>query len=281
VQGDLAQIEARVLPWLANQQWKLEAFRAFDLGTGPDLYLVGAARILKKRIEEITKALRQLFGKVPELACGYGGAEGAFRAMAEGLGMILPEDVQPAEIVAGWREANYEIANWDDGFWVRLEAAARNAVLYPGTTFEAGEHIRFVMWRRWLKMELPSGGFLSYADPHIADHKYGGPNALCFWGINNYTRKWERLYTYGGKLSADATQSTAREIFAYNWQHVEDEGFPIVLRVHDELVTEPIDDPAYSVERLVKAITRRPPWLDERMPLAAGGFEAQRYRKDD
>jgi DNA polymerase len=235
---------------------------------------------LGKRPEDITKYERQTYGKVPELACGYGGSAGAFNAMAQLYNLDLPlHEVQ--EIVSGWRDANAEIANWTDGLWVKLEEAARNAVLYPGTTFAAGEHIRFVKWREWLKMELPSGGFLSYASPHIADHPYGGPNALCFWGINNYTRKWERLYTYGGKLSADATQSTAREIFAHNWQHVEDEGFPIVLRVHDELVTEPLDTEDFTVERLVKAITRRPPWLDERMPLAAGGFEAQRYRKDD
>jgi DNA polymerase len=100
-------------------------------------------------------------------------------------------------------------------------------------------------------------------------------------GINNYTRRWERLYTYGGKLSADATQATARELFAYNWSHVEDLGFPIVLRVHDELVTEPLDDPNYSVTKLMKAMTRRPPWIDDKLPLAAGGFEAYRYRKDD
>lgn len=280
VQADLGQIEARVLPWLAGAQWKLDAFRAFDNGTGPDLYLVGAARILKCSIEEITKALRQLYGKVPELACGYGGSVGAFNAMAVGLGMDLPPEHEVKEIVDGWREANVEIANWTDGFWVRLEEAARNAIAYPGTTFEAGEHIRFEKWRNWLRMELPSGGFLSYADPHISDHKYGGTNALCFWGLNSYTRKWEKLYTYGGKLSADATQSTAREIFTYNWQHIEDEGFPIVLRVHDEVLTEPLDDPALSVDRLVAALTRRPPWLDERMPLAAGGFEAYRYKKE-
>src|SRR6476619_3059726 len=105
-------------------------------------------------------------------------------------------------------------------------------------------------------MELPGGGFLSYASAHVGDHPHGGPTSLCFWGINSYTRKWEKMYTYGGKLSADATQSTAREIFAYNWQHVEDEGFPIVLRVHDELLTEPLDDPNQSVHKLVAALTR-------------------------
>jgi DNA polymerase len=281
VQGDLSQIEARILPWLAEQEWKLQAFRDFDAGAGPDLYLVGAARILQKSIDEITKALRQLYGKVPELACGYGGSVGAFQAMARGLGMELPELSEVHEIVRGWREANDQIANWTDGLWVRLEEAARMAIAAPGQVFNAGPYIAFERWRGWLKMHLPSGGFLSYASPHIGDHDHGGPNSICFWGINNYTRRWEKLYTYGGKLSADATQATARELFAHNWQHVEDQGFPIVLRVHDELVTEPLDDPNLSVQKLTEAMLRRPPWIDDKLPLAAGGFEAYRYRKDD
>jgi DNA polymerase len=280
VQADLSQIEARVLPWLAGQQWKLDAFRAYDEGTGPELYIIGAARILGKTPEEIDRYMRQAYGKVPELACGYGGSTGAFNTFARLYRLDLPLH-EVGEIVAGWREANHEIANWTDGLWVKLETAARQAISSPGNTFEAGEHIRFEKWRNWLRMELPSGGFLSYADPQITDHDFGGPNSVTFMGINTYTKKWERLYTYGGKLSADATQSTAREIFAYNWHHIEEQGFPIVLRVHDEVITEPPDDPAYSVDKLVAALTRRPPWLDERMPLAAGGFEAYRYRKDD
>jgi DNA polymerase len=99
-------------------------------------------------------------------------------------------------------------------------------------------------------------------------------------GINNYTRRWERITTYGGKLSADATQSTAREILAHNMPHIEASGYPIVLTVHDEVITEPLDTDNHSVDDLVARITRRPPWIDDALPLAAGGFEAYRYRKD-
>lgn len=279
VQADLGQIEARVLPWLADEKWKLEAFKRYDAGTGPDLYIVGAARITGKKPEEIDGYTRQALGKVPELACGYGGAVGAFNIFAKLYNLDLPLH-EVDSIVRAWREANPRIANWDDGLWVTLENAAREAINNTGRVVEAGEHIKFERWRNWLRMILPSGGFLSYADPRIQEHKFGGPNSITFMGINSYTRKWERLYTYGGKLSADATQATAREIFAHNWRHAQEEGFPIVLRVHDELVTEPVDDPNLSVHKLVAALTRRPPWLDERMPLAAGGFEAQRYRKD-
>jgi len=280
VQADFSQIEARVLPWLAGAQWKLDAFRAFDEGRGPDTYVVGAARILGISIEEVTKALRQMYGKVPELACGYGGASGAFASMVEVLRMEPMSPDVVATIVREWREANPEIANWTDGLWVRLEEGAREAIQSPGRTVEVG-YVVFEKWRNWLKMRLPSGGWLSYADPHFYDHPHGGPNSLCFWGVNSYTKRWERLYTYGGKLSADATQATARELLAYNFEHIEEQGFPIVLQVHDEVITEPVDDPNYSVNNLVAALTRRPPWIDDKLPISADGFEAYRYRKED
>lgn len=280
VQADFKQIEARVLPWLAEAQWKLDAFRAFDEGRGPDLYRVGAARIRRITIEEVDKYIRQMYGKVPELACGYGGSVGAFHAMSVQLGAQLLPYHETKEIVDDWREANPEIANWTDGLWVRLENAARAAINAPGKTFEAGPYIRFEKWRNWLRMELPSGGFLSYADPHYFDHPKGGPNSLCFWGLNSYTKRWERLYTYGGKLSADATQATARELLAYNLHHI-DEEYPIVLQVHDEVITETPDDPRYSVDGLVARLIRRPPWIDDKLPVSADGFEAYRYRKED
>ena len=280
VQGDLSQIEARVLPWLAGEDWKLKAFFEYDAGTGPDIYKITAGRILSKVAEEITRRERQDYGKVPELSCGYGGGYKAFMKTAQLYNLDIPENVAD-EVVREWRLANAAVADWGSGLWVKLEEAATKAVQMPGVTFEAGEHIRFERWENWLRMELPSGGFLSYAAPALAPHPVTEQLSLSFMGINSYTKRWERIFTYGGKLAADATQSTAREIFTYNWQHVEDQGFPIVLRVHDELVTEPLDDPNYSVNKLMEAMTRRPPWIDDRLPLAAGGFEAQRYRKDD
>lgn len=280
VQADLSGIESRVLPWLAEEKWKLEAWRAYDEGRGPKVYNVGAARILGVSLDALTSALVQAYGKVPDLACGYGGAAGAFAAMSKVYGLKLPEH-EVGEIVRAWRAAHPAIADWTTGFWARLDRAARDAIRQPGVTFEAGPHIRFERWRNWLRMELPSGGFLSYAAPAIVeDPRRRGSDTISFMGINNYTRRWERLYTYGGKLSADATQSTAREILAHNLPHVEEGGYPIILQVHDEVVTEPIDDVNYSVQNLIKLLTRRPEWIDDNLPLAAGGFEAKRYRKD-
>ena len=279
VQADLSGIEARVLPWLAGEEWKLDVFRKADAKEGPDVYCATASRILGRTITKEDPE-RQSHGKVVELACGYGGAAGAFAQFARLYKVDMPEH-EVHETVRAWREAHPAIADWDDGLWAKLDRAARQAILHPGQTFEAGEHIRFVKWRNWLKMELPSGGFLSYASPKILpDPRRPGNDSISFMGINNYTRRWERIYTYGGKLSADATQSTAREILAHNLEHVEEEGYPIVLQVHDEVLTEPLDNLNHSVQDLIEKLTRRPEWIDDRLPLAAGGFEGYRYKKD-
>jgi DNA polymerase len=289
VQADLAQIEARVLPWLAREEWKLDAFTKYDMGLGPDLYYVGAARLLSiirnetVSPEEIDKALRQAYGKVPDLACGYGGASGAFAQFAA----LYRVDMAPDEVataVRTWREGHRAIADWDTGFWKQLDDAARLAIQHRGEWFDAGRYIRFKRINEWLVMRLPSGGFLSYAHPRIVPDprkgRFEGRDTISFMGIDAYTKRWTQLYTYGGKLSADATQATAREILAYNLPHVE-EKYPIILQVHDEVVTETPDDPEWNVDDLVARLTRRPPWIDDKLPLAAGGFEAYRYRKDD
>jgi DNA polymerase len=291
VQADLSGIEARVLPWLAGEEWKLKAFWDYDTITGvdmlgdpvrkgPDMYRATAAKLLKKAVRDITGKERQSHGKVVELACGYGGAAGAFAQFAALYRVDMPRHEVDAAI-RGWREAHPAIADWDDGLWALLDRAARGAIQNKGKLFYAGKHIAFERWRNWLKMHLPSGGYLSYANPAIIeDPRRPGNDTVSFMGINNYTRRWERITTYGGKLSADATQSTAREILAFNMPHIEASGYPIVLTVHDEVITEPLDTDNHSVDDLVARITRRPPWIDDALPLAAGGFEAYRYRKD-
>lgn len=280
VQGDFAQIEARVLPWLAGETWKLDAFRAYDKGEGPDLYKATAARVLKKDAGEVTKPDRQRYGKVPELACGYGGAVGAFRSMARLLGGDDMPEAQAKEIVDAWRKANPAIADWDNGLWAKLNRAAWDAVT-SGGTHEVNGKVSFEKWRSWLRYTLPSGRTLCYADPQIIeDPRMPGKMTLSYMGLNSYTRKWERLTTYGGKLSADGTQATARDILWHAAPLVEAAGFPIISRIHDEFVTEPLDDEKYSVQRMVEAMTTRPWWTDEQLPLAADGFEDYRYRKD-
>jgi DNA polymerase len=279
VVADLAQIEARVLPWLAEQEWKLQAFRNYDAGTGPDLYKIGAGRVLGKDPNDITKEERQGQGKVPELACGYGGSVGAFHSMALIYGVVV-NDAEAKEIVTGWRKANAEIADWETGLWARLDRAARMAIENPGKIFEAGPYIRFDKWRSWLRMELPSGNVVCFADANIVDDpKWKGKTTIGYMGLNPYTRQWSKRYTYGGKIAADATQSTARDIMMSSVPVLEKLGYGIVLRCHDEILSETADDPRWNAEEMIRVMTTHPSWTDDKLPLAADGFEAYRYRK--
>lgn len=275
VVADLSNIEGRVLAWLADEEWKLRAFFEYDAGRGPDLYHVTAGNILGKPPEQVTKDERQTTGKVPELACGYQGSVGAFQSMAALYGLDLPDD-EVERIVKGWRTKNSKIVQ----FWYMLDRAAREAVEQPGVVTRVGK-IKFHVQGSWLRMQLPSGRMLCYSSPKIVPHPmFEDSTSLSYMGVDTYTRQWSRQHTYGGKLAENATQATARDVMAHNMPVIEEAGFPIILSVHDELLTEPLDKPEYSSERLEQLLAALPFWADEKLPLAAGGFEAYRYRKD-
>lgn len=275
VGADLSNIEGRVLAWLAGEEWKLQAFRRYDEGTGPDLYLVTAGEILGKRPEDVTKEERQSTGKVPELACGFQGAAGAFATMMALYGLDLDEDTV-VSIVQGWRDKNARIR----AFWYALEEAAIEAILQPGVITSAGR-IRFHKTGNWLRMQLPSGRFLCYANPVLVDNDFiAGRKSMAYLGINSYTRQWEQIKTYGGKIAENATQATARDVIGHNMPAIEEAGFPIILSTHDDVLTEPEDKPEYSVARLEKLLAATPSWADSSLPLAAEGFEGYRNLKE-
>lgn len=278
VAADMSNIEGRILAWLAGERWKLDAFAEYDAGIGPDLYKVTAGRILYKDPWSVTKDERQVMGKVPELALGFQGAAGAFGTMAALYGVNLTE-AEVKGIVDGWREANPAITR----FWYAMEEAARNATQNPGHTFTAGEHIAFHRTGEWLLMQLPSGHKLCYCQPALVPHPKWQGTSLSYLGVNSYTRRWERIHTYGGKLAENATQAAstgAWGVLGDAMLRVEAAGFPIILDVHDEIITEPPDDPAFTTERLCALLSELPWWADRNLPLAAAGFEGQRYRKD-
>jgi len=290
VSSDLANIEGRFLAWLAGEEWKLRAFRDYDTflfngdGTpvlfvnkkgelehkraGPDLYYVGASEVLGIKIEDVTEDQRQAQGKVPELACGYQGAVGAFQSMARIYGLEM-SDARALEIVKAWRKKNKHIVD----LWYEAERAAIRAAEQPGLRVEvAGGKLVFQRDGSWLRMRLPSGRCLCYPGVAVEDGK------LTYTGVNQYTRKWERLHTYGGKLIENATQAGARDVLAHNMAEAEASGYEIVLTVHDELVTETIDSGQFTSERLSAIMSTVPPWATG-LPLAASGWEGQRYRK--
>jgi len=274
VVADLANIEGRMLAWLAGEEWKLQAFRDVDRGVGHDLYVLAYSRSFGVTPEAVLKnkksgdgRMRQI-GKVQELALGYQGGAGAFLSMAGIYGIVLSE-TEVAEIVKAWRKAHPATTR----FWYDVEHAARRAVRGAGDVFSV-EAVRFDVRDGWLRIRLPSGRYLCY--PEVAA---GDDGRLTYMGTNQYTRRWERLETYGGKLVENIVQAASRDVLAHGLLGAEKAGYQVCLHVHDELITETPDKPDYTAEGLEQIMATNPPW-SLGLPLAAAGYEAYRYRKD-
>ena len=280
--ADLSNIEGRVLAWLAGEDWKLRAF-----ANGDDLYIEGYSRSFGVPVEEVRAdeeagGTMRLIGKVQELACGFQGAVGAFGSMAKLYGVNLEED-RVLEIVRAWRSANPKIV----ALWYDLEDAAINAVNSPGTTHTCGR-LKLRRDGQWLRIRLPSGRVLCYPSPRwepkkVVDVGTGktvdNPNGgLSYVGLNQYSRRWERLRTYGGRLVENCTQATARDVFAEGLKRCEANGYPVVMHVHDEAICETPDTDEYSGEAVAQFLATAPSWA-EGLPLAAEGSETKRYRK--
>jgi DNA polymerase len=307
VVSDLANIEGRGLAWTAGEEWKLQAFRDYDAGTGPDLYKLAYARAFNIRPEDVEKWQRQI-GKVLELAMGYEGGVGAFVAMATTYGIDLEEladralpNIPKATLMDAqgtfrwatkmrrtyglservyvvcealkrlWRAAHPETVQ----LWSDVENAARSAICSPGQVFRAGR-LAFDRKGAWLRMHLPSGRFLLYPNPRLE----GDQQQIMYAAWNVYTKTWRHEPTYGGKLVENGTQAIARDVMAWAMPRAEAAGYPIVLTVHDELVTEPEDEPGHDADGLSAILATGEEWT-EGLPLAAAGFETYRYRKED
>lgn len=278
--ADLSNIEGRMAAWLAGEQWKLDAFKAFDRGDGADLYVVAYARSFGVSVEGVLDnkkngdgSMRQI-GKVQELSLQYQGGPNAFCKMAGALADRLSED-EIGEIVQAWRKAHPAIKS----MWYDLEAAARSALRNPGESFEVRGVLRLDSLTddfglRWLRMRLPSGRFICYCNPEISES-----GSLSYEGVNQYTRQWSRLDTYGGKFFEQACQAASRDVFMLGFKRAYRSGYPAVLRVHDELVCEVPDTPDFTHATLAAIMASPVPWAAG-LPLAAAGFEAHRYKKD-
>jgi len=268
VVSDLANIEGRVLAWLAGEEWKLEAFRNYDKGTGPDLYKLAYARAFHVLVELIDSDQRQL-GKVMELALGYQGGVGAFQTMAATYGVDI-SDEKADELKTAWRLANSAIKAW----WWSADKAAFNALCKPGTTFLArNTPFKVVKYNGipYLVVGLPSGRTLFYAHASIEDRE------ITYMGLNQYTRKWERLKTYGGKFVENICQAVARDVMAHNMPAIETAEFAIVGTVHDEILTLAPEDKA-NHKALCNLLATNPRWARD-LPLVAKGYVSERYRK--
>ena len=303
--ADLAGIENRVLAWLAGEAWKLEAFHEFDMGNGHDMYKLAYAKAFGISPDDVGKHERSI-GKVLELMLGYAGGVGAYitgaltyridlEDMAEKAWDVIPADTRKeaseflewqlgqgkgqygltdqAFIVCDsfkrlWRATNPAIASW----WKELENVVRAAINNPGQTHACRMH-KIRRDGAWLRIMLPSGRYLCYPSPRVEES-----GTITFMGVNQYTRKWERLGTFGGRLVENICQAVARDVLAYSLPSIEKAGYEIVLTVHDEIISEAPDTDDYTHEHLAELMSAGCDWT-EGLPLAAAGFEAKRYRK--
>lgn len=289
------------------QEWAVNAKGDF-IHKGHDLYKLTYARTFGIKPEDVTKDQRQM-GKVLELALGYQGGPGAFATFAMNFGMDLDELAKTTEatieesywiesmgmlkwakekklirgmsqkawvacnaIKSAWRKANSEI----ESFWYALAKACQSAIKAKGVAFSAGRIVCKASGN-YLLMRLPSGRYLVYPAPRLPEE--GEMCDFSFMGVNQYTKKWERIPTYSGKLAENAVQGAACDLLLEAGPRLEAAGYHIVMSVHDEYITEIKDDNTRNHREMEKIMSDLPDWADG-LPLVAAGFEAARYRKD-
>ena len=262
--ADFSAIEARVLAWLANEEWVLEEFR----GKGK-IYEATASRMFHIPQESIVKGnpnyeYRQK-GKQATLSCGYGGGVGALKAM----GAKMPEEeMQP--LVDAWRAANPNIV----AFWSALDRAART-VIRKKTSARVGKVTLY--WQDdKMFMRLPSGRNLCYQSPHFTGNRFGS-DAIGYYAPNAAGQMVVQE-AFGGKLAENATQAIARDILAHALLTLEKNGYPVIFHVHDEAVIE-MSIGQGALEEACRLMAIAPNWAEE-LPLRADGYECMYYRKD-
>ena len=259
--ADFSAIEARVIAWLAGEQWRMEVF-----ANGGDIYCASASAMFHVPVEKhgVNGHLRQK-GKIAELALGYGGSVGAHKAMGA-LEMGLSEDELPA-LVSAWRQANPKIVQ----FWWAVDRAVMDAVTRKTTTKTHG--IIFSARNGMLFITLPSGRSLAYVKPKIGENRFGG-DCITYEGVGG-TKKWERIDSYGPKFVENIVQATSRDILCYAMKTLR--CCSIVMHIHDELVIEA--DRRMSLQAVCDQMSRTPPWASG-LQLRADGYETDFYKKD-
>ena len=278
IDADFSAIEARVISWLADQEWRLEVFR-----THGKIYEASASQMFGVPIERIKKgnpeySLRQR-GKVAELALGYQGGVAAMRNMDTGHQLDSLSDDEIKDIVNRWRDTNPKIRD----LWYAFDTAAVSVIQNGGSVnvrccTVAREHDQ-TQGISYLTIRLPSGRKLYYVDPGVGENRWGNPS-ITYMGLND-KNKWARVETYGGKLVENVVQAIARDCLAQAIEHLEDEGFPVVFHVHDEVVIDiaPFADDKTMLNRVIQIMSTPIPWAPG-LPLGADGWVGMFFKKD-
>lgn len=258
--SDFSSIEARVLSFLAGEQWRMDVF-----AQGKDIYCASASQMFHVPVEKhgVNGHLRQK-GKIAELALGYGGSVGALTAMGA-LEMGLSEtELHP--LVDAWRTSNPNITQ----LWWDIDAAVKDAVIYKTSRVTHGFKIYYQSGM--LFIDLPSGRRLSYVKPRMGTNRFGS-DSVTYEGIN--TGKWTRIESYGPKFVENVIQAVSRDILAYAMENLSE--YFICGHVHDELIIECPSDT--SLEMICKKMGQTPPWISGLL-LRADGYECNFYKKD-
>lgn len=271
VVADFSAIEARVISWLAGEQWRLNVFK-----THGKIYEASASQMFGIPIEKIKKgnpeySLRQK-GKVAELALGYQGGPGALIQMGA-LENGLTEEELP-DIVSRWRQSNKRIVD----LWHTIQNCAINC-LKTGQIQVMQKNIFFSLENGNLAITLPSKRQLFYIQPRLEINNFGS-EALSYMGQNQTTKKWERIPTYGGKLTENLVQAIARDCLAEAIERLVENQYRVLFSIHDEIIAEvPKNDNRFSLENAIQLMCTVPKWA-EGLPLNADGFTNDYYKKE-
>ena len=273
--ADFSAIEARVVSWLADEEWRMDVFR----GDGK-IYEAAGARMFNVPIEAITKGsdLREK-AKNAELALGYGGSLGAMKRMGgDKMGM---SDAEMMHIVKLWRTSNPSIVE----LWSEIEACAHEAVRYHRRVVGTPRNLVFDCDDDYFTVQLPSGRKLFYYHPVFKEKKVGKSTRtskiLHYEGLNQETKQWGLIDTYGGKLTENIVQAISRDLIGYAMENLESNGFGITMHVHDEAIAEVPDngDADKWLDKMINIMKQPPDWASD-LPLNAAGFTSPYYQKD-
>jgi DNA polymerase len=268
--ADFSAIEARVIAWLANEKWRLDVF-----STHGKIYEASASMMFGVPIEKIDKGsdLRTK-GKIAELALGYQGALGALKKMGgESMGLT---DSEMTDIVKKWRNKNPQITK----LWKHVEAAAKRAIkTRKKVILSRFRNLEFEYDGNVLTIQLPSGRKLFYQSPAMTTNRFG-QESIKYKGLDQVTKKWWWVDSYGGKFVENIVQAIARDLLADSMLRLDENGFDIVMHVHDEAICEiPEENSDELLDEMCDIMGTEVPWA-EGLPLVADGYVTPFYKKD-